>query len=71
MKCCGTCQRHQGNPNAAPIHPWEKPSGPWQRVHIDHAGPVDGKTYLIAVVTQNGLRLRWSRVQMLPILLKF
>ena len=59
VECCGTCQRHQGNPNAAPIHPWEKPSGPWQRVHIDHAGPVDGKTYLIAVDSYS----KWIEVE--------
>ena len=35
-------------PNAAPIHPWERPSGPWERVHIDHAGPVEGKMLLVA-----------------------
>ena len=46
---CETCQRNQRSPVAAPIHPWEYPSSPWERIHIDHAGPVDGKLFLIVV----------------------
>ncbi len=48
VRRCSTCQRQQVRPNAAPIHPWERPSGPWERVHIDHAGPVEGKMLLVA-----------------------
>lgn len=29
--------------------PWPKPICPWQRVHIDYAGPIDGDYYLLAV----------------------
>ena len=25
------------------IHPWEWPSKPWVRLHIDYAGPIMGK----------------------------
>ena len=32
-----------------PTHPWEFPSGPWERLHIDHAGHVDGKMFLVIV----------------------
>ena len=33
----------------APLHPWEYPSRPWQRLHIDFAGPFFGKMWLIVV----------------------
>ena len=48
---CGMCQANQRNPARAPIHPWERAVRPWQRIHIDHAGPIAGKTYLILVDT--------------------
>lgn len=41
---------HESNrrdPIRAPIHPWEYPSRPWARLHIDHAGPFLGKLFLI------------------------
>ncbi|XP_037302703.1 uncharacterized protein K02A2.6-like [Manduca sexta] len=31
------------------VHHWEKPSGPWQRIHIDFAGPVKGYSLFIIV----------------------
>lgn len=39
VKGCSTCQEHRNLPAAAPLHPWEWPSKPWQRLHIDYAGP--------------------------------
>ena len=44
---CHECLNHRRNPQAAPVHPWEVPSGPWERVHIDYAGPFLGKMFLI------------------------
>ena len=32
-----------------PLHPWEWPSRPWARVHTDHAGPFNGKLFLILI----------------------
>ena len=37
------------NPRTAPVHPWEFPPNPWERLHIDYAGPFRGHMYLIAV----------------------
>nr|XP_047132680.1 uncharacterized protein K02A2.6-like [Hydra vulgaris] len=42
VKNCETCQRSQKNPLTW-SHPWEYPSRPWERLHIDHAGPMNGK----------------------------
>ena len=46
---CETCQLNQKSPAAAPLHAWEWPKNPWCRIHIDHAGPVEGKTILVIV----------------------
>ena len=32
-----------------PVKSWEWPKKPWTRLHIDHAGPVEGKTLLLIV----------------------
>ena len=49
VRCCLKCQQEQKEPARAPLHPWEYPSDPWQRVHIDFAGPVRGHMILIIV----------------------
>ena len=36
-------------PPTAPLHPWVWPTKPWQRVHVDFAGPFMGKMYFVAV----------------------
>lgn len=48
-KGCQTCKRDRNTPQLAPLHPWEFPEEPWQRVHVDFAGPVEGKMLLVAV----------------------
>ena len=39
---CDTCQLHNKSPPAAPLHPWEWPEKPWNRINIDYAGPLLG-----------------------------
>ena len=46
-KGCLGCQSIQKMPAHAPLHPWEWPSKPWQRVHVDYAGPFQGTMFLI------------------------
>ncbi|XP_048731638.2 uncharacterized protein K02A2.6-like [Ostrea edulis] len=48
-KSCSGCAKIQNNPSKAPVHPWEWPSVPWQRIHIDFAGPFLNKNFLIMV----------------------
>ena len=36
VRSCGVCQAVQNGPPAAPLLPWNWPSQPWQRIHIDH-----------------------------------
>ena len=49
VKVCEACQANRKSPPKAPLHPWEWPSKPWSRLHIDHAGPFMGKIFLIVV----------------------
>ena len=34
-------------PPVAALQPWQWPTRPWARLHLDYAGPVKGKMYLI------------------------
>lgn len=49
VKSCPSCQVNQKSPTVAPLHPWEWPQRPWTRLHIDYAGPFQGKMFLITV----------------------
>ena len=49
VETCQQCQLVQKNPAVAPLHAWEWPKKPWSRIHIDHMGPVEGKTVLVVI----------------------
>ncbi len=49
VKDCTLCALNQNNPIAAPSHPWEIPTSPWERIHMDFAGPLLGKMFFIVV----------------------
>lgn len=46
---CDTCQRHQKAIPKGSSPTWERPSTPWDTLHVDFAGPVDGKVFLVIV----------------------
>ena len=46
---CTACALESKDPSRVPLHSWDFPSRPWQRLHIDFAGPFLGKMWLIAV----------------------
>jgi len=46
-KSCTTCQQSAANPPSAPLHPWQFPERPWQRLHMDLAGPYLNQMWLI------------------------
>ena len=46
---CRQCQENQTSPPAAPLHPWQCPTQPWTRLHIDYCGPLGGKMGLVVV----------------------
>ena len=49
VKTCARCQTNRPSPSAAQLHPWEWPSKPWSRLHIDFAGPFRGHKCLTLV----------------------
>ena len=49
VRNCTQCQQHRKNPPNTELHPWEWPGRPWYGLHIDFAGPIDGKMILISV----------------------
>ena len=48
-KNCHACQSVKSAPSKAPLHPWVWPAKPWQRLHIDFAGPFQGKMFFVLV----------------------
>ena len=48
-KSCAECARHAHAPPKFCEHHWEYPKGPWERIHVDYAGPVAGMMLLIIV----------------------
>ena len=49
MRNCQKCQESPPTPAAAPLHPREWPTNPWARVHLDYAGPFQGRMFLVLV----------------------
>ena len=49
IKSCSGCERNKRDPKLAPPHPWECATKPCERIHVEFAGPLEGKMYLIAV----------------------
>ena len=46
---CTSCATAARDPMRVPLHQWELPLRPWQRVHIDYAGPFKGKMWLLMI----------------------
>ena len=53
VKNCLDCQQAQPLPTSAPMQPWSWPTRPWSRFHVDFAGPLDGRMFLIVVDTDS------------------
>ena len=44
-----TCQQAGNKPQNAPLHPLSWSDKPWDRIHLDFAGPYEGKMILVIV----------------------
>ena len=50
MVCnCDVCALHRNSLPTIPLHPWEFPDRPWQRLHLDFAEPFKNFMWLIVV----------------------
>ena len=47
VKQCSDCRATRKDPPPVPFHPWTWPEKPWSRIHIDYAGPMKGKMFLL------------------------
>ena len=57
---CTACHAVKRAPTV-PLHPWIWPLRPWQRVHLDFAGPFQGVMFLIAVDAYS----KWPEVRVM------
>ena len=60
-RSCHSCQRVQKDPVLAPLHPWMWPTSPWERIHVDFAGPFEGHMYLVVVDAHS----KWPEVHVM------
>ncbi|GFV53371.1 uncharacterized protein K02A2.6 [Trichonephila clavipes] len=44
-KNCVDCARYKADPPKSKVHYWEYPSMPWERIHVDFAGPIFEHTF--------------------------
>ncbi|KAI2668897.1 Transposon Tf2-6 polyprotein [Labeo rohita] len=56
--CGESCQRFKKAPAQAPLHPWEWPGSPRERLHVDYTEPFLGRMFLILVDSHS----KWMEV---------
>ena len=49
VKTCSICQESSAVPAEDNLHPWDWPEKPWSRLHLDYAGPLQGKMFLVII----------------------
>ncbi len=59
---CVPCQSVRNKPAQAPLQPWQWPKRPWQRIHVDFAGPFMNKMFFLVVDSQS----KWLEVEIMP-----
>lgn len=60
-KRCDACQIYGKEESKVPVCSWPQPSTPWERIHVDYAGPLEGKMHLIIVDAYS----KWMEVESL------
>nr|XP_034968432.1 uncharacterized protein LOC118083738 [Zootoca vivipara] len=62
VRTCTSCQEVRPDVPRAPVHWWEQARTPWSRLHIDFAGPHQGKVFLVVVDAYS----KWLEVAVVP-----
>ena len=60
VKQCNQCQLSRLSPPIVPMHLWDWPEHPWQRIHLDYAGPFNGKMFLVVIDAHS----KWMEVEL-------
>ncbi|XP_008283526.1 uncharacterized protein K02A2.6-like [Stegastes partitus] len=60
-RACSSCQNICCMPQPAPLHPWDWSEEPWQRIHVDFAGPLAERMFLIAIDAHS----KWQEVSIM------
>lgn len=60
-KSCKECASVKRAPPKVPLHPWTWPQKPWQRAHLDFAGPFQGSMFFLAVDAYS----KWPEVEVM------
>ena len=58
VRDCHPCQMHRHQPEPVPAASWPKAKGPWERIHADLAGLLEGVMYLVV----SGTYSKWLEV---------
>ena len=59
IRACPKCVTHLKTPPETQLQSWNSTEAPWERVHIDHAGPFMGHLLLIIVDSKT----KWLEVE--------
>ena len=49
VKMCSPCQQNRPWEPESLLFTWNTPSEPWSRIHVDYAGPFEGKYWLVVI----------------------
>ena len=52
-------------PTKTPLHPWERATAPWKRIHIDYAGPFQTSMFLVVVDAHSNFTTSGSTIDVL------
>lgn len=62
VKSCESCAGAAKQPIKADLKSWTPERQPWQRIHIDFAGPIKGRNFLLVIDAYS----KWPEVYSLP-----
>ena len=62
VRQCQQCQAVAHSPKRAEFSPWPPATRPWERVHLDYAGPFLGHYFLVAIDAYS----KWPIVKLVP-----
>ena len=61
VKACNNCAETAHDLAKVPLHQWDISAKPWQRLHIDFAGPYRGKMWMLVMDAYS----KWPEVRMM------